>query len=66
MTLREQLVQRAMSFVTDDLSLKTLSYRLTGDGKILPKLARGDGDVTTTRYEDIMGKLDEMECESTE
>lgn len=64
MTLREQLVKRAKKHVTKEVSLKTLSYRITGDSKVFAKLESGKGDVTTSRFEEIMRKFDDLEGEA--
>lgn len=65
MTLTEQLVERAKSYCErNDVVLSTLSRKVFGDGKIFPKLEKGEGSITVERYESAVRKLDELDAKS--
>lgn len=61
-TLRQKLIDRAEAYCeSQDIKLNTLSSRIANDGKLFDRIKNKGKDLTTGRYEYLMGVLDQLE-----
>lgn len=48
----------------EGIKLATLSTRIADDGQLLPRLAAGKADITTTRFLKLKGELEKIRAGS--